>query len=63
MTGSTNADVAVAGTVLVAEAQTAGRGGSGGPWRRRRVPGGRLSWLPLLTGVAVVRRCTPRPDQ
>ena len=42
VTGSTNADVAVAGTVLVAEAQTAGRGGSGGPGRRHRVPGGRL---------------------
>jgi BirA family biotin operon repressor/biotin-[acetyl-CoA-carboxylase] ligase len=72
-TGSTNADLlaeARAGTrgglVLVAEAQTAGRGRLGRRWvsppratltfsvllRPAAVPGGLLGWLPLLAGVA-----------
>jgi BirA family transcriptional regulator, biotin operon repressor / biotin---[acetyl-CoA-carboxylase] ligase len=82
-TGSTNADLAAAagggaaaGTVLVAEAQTAGRGRLGRAWQappragltfslllRPAVPGARLTWLPLLTGVAVaaaVERLTER---
>jgi BirA family biotin operon repressor/biotin-[acetyl-CoA-carboxylase] ligase len=82
-TGSTNADLVVAagqgaleGAVLVAEAQTAGRGRLGRVWQappragltfsmllRPAVPGGRLTWLPLLTGVAVaaaVERLTER---
>jgi BirA family biotin operon repressor/biotin-[acetyl-CoA-carboxylase] ligase len=72
-TGSTNADLAASardgaaeGTVLVAEAQTAGRGRLGRSWQapprsgltfsmllRPEVPVGRHTWLPLLTGVAV----------
>ena len=82
-TGSTNADLAAAagdgapeGTVLVAEAQTAGRGRLARTWEtqpragltfslllRPAVPGGRLTWLPLLTGVAIaaaVERLTER---
>jgi BirA family biotin operon repressor/biotin-[acetyl-CoA-carboxylase] ligase len=82
-TGSTNADLvaaarggAAAGAVLVAEAQTAGRGRLGRVWQappragltfslllRPAVPGVRLTWLPLLTGVAVataVERLTER---
>jgi len=72
-TGSTNADlVAQAGTgaaeglVLVAEAQTAGRGRQGRRWtsppraaltfsvllRPRGVPPALLAWVPLLAGVA-----------
>ena len=72
-TGSTNADLlAVAregareGVVLVAEAQTAGRGRLGRRWvspprgtltfsvllRPAGVPAGLLGWLPLLAGVA-----------
>ncbi|POM26913.1 Bifunctional ligase/repressor BirA [Actinomadura rubteroloni] len=80
-TGSTNADLVVAakngvpeGSVLVTEAQTAGRGRLGRVWTapprsgltfsllvRPDVPVTRLSWAPLLTGVAVaaaVRRVT-----
>lgn len=73
-TGSSNADLlAVAregareGVVLVAEAQTAGRGRMGRRWisppgagltfsmllRPYGVPGALLGWLPLLTGAAV----------
>jgi BirA family biotin operon repressor/biotin-[acetyl-CoA-carboxylase] ligase len=73
-TGSTNADLlaearsgAGEGLVLVAEAQTAGRGRMGRRWvspprtaltfsvllRPARVPAGLLGWLPLLAGVAV----------
>ncbi|WP_344836932.1 biotin--[acetyl-CoA-carboxylase] ligase [Actinocorallia longicatena] len=74
-TGSTNADLAELakagapeGTVLVAEAQTAGRGRLGRQWSAPArsglmfsvllrpgpaVPPGRLGWIPLLTGVAV----------
>jgi biotin-[acetyl-CoA-carboxylase] ligase BirA-like protein len=82
-TGSTNADLAVAarggaaeGVVLVAEAQTAGKGRLGRAWQapprsgltfslllRPPVPPVRLTWLPLLTGVAVataVERITAR---
>jgi BirA family biotin operon repressor/biotin-[acetyl-CoA-carboxylase] ligase len=57
---------AAEGTVLVAEGQTAGRGRLGRAWQapprsgltfsmllRPRVPPGRHTWLPLLTGVAV----------
>jgi len=72
-TGSSNADLLAAagagaaeGTVLVAEAQTAGRGRLGRRWasppragltfslllRPDGVPAGLLSWLPLLAGVA-----------
>ncbi|MEW9547008.1 biotin--[acetyl-CoA-carboxylase] ligase [Nonomuraea sp. NPDC050783] len=71
-TGSTNADLAGAakegaaeGTVLVAEAQEAGRGRLGRSWTapprsgltfsvllRPRVPVAALGWLPLLYGVA-----------
>jgi BirA family biotin operon repressor/biotin-[acetyl-CoA-carboxylase] ligase len=84
-TGSTNADLAAVardgaaeGTVLVAEAQTAGRGRLGRSWQapprsgltfsmllRPEVPVGRHTWLPLLTGVAVataVERMTGRAD-
>ncbi|MFC0036969.1 biotin--[acetyl-CoA-carboxylase] ligase [Actinomadura rayongensis] len=80
-TGSTNADLVAAakngapeGSVLVTEAQTAGRGRLGRVWTapprsgltfsllvRPDVPVTRLSWAPLLTGVAVataVRRVT-----
>ena len=73
-TGSTNADLlaeaaagAPEGTVLVAEAQTAGKGRLGRSWaspagagltfsvllRPDGVPPMLLGWLPLLTGVAV----------
>src|ERR1019366_5531734 len=73
-TGSTNADMletarrgAPEGTVLVAEAQTAGRGRLGRSWvtspgaaltfsvllRPAAVPAGRRGWVPLLTGVSV----------
>ena len=72
-TGSTNADLlaearsgAQDGVVLVAEAQTAGRGRLGRRWvspprgtltfsvllRPAGVPAGLLGWLPLLAGVA-----------
>jgi len=72
-TGSTNADLlaearsgAPDGVVLVAEAQTAGRGRLGRRWvspprgtltfsvllRPAGVPAGLLGWLPLLAGVA-----------
>ncbi|GAA4621801.1 biotin--[acetyl-CoA-carboxylase] ligase [Actinoallomurus vinaceus] len=73
-TGSTNADLVAAardgadeGLVLVAEAQTAGRGRLDRAWTapprsglafsvllRPQVPLARLGWLPLMTGVAVV---------
>lgn len=74
-TGSTNADLlaearsgAPEGLVLVADAQTAGRGRMGRRWistpgaaltfsvllRPGGVPSGRLGWVPLLAGVAVV---------
>jgi BirA family biotin operon repressor/biotin-[acetyl-CoA-carboxylase] ligase len=72
-TGSTNADLlaearsgAAEGLVLVAEAQTAGRGRMGRRWispprraltfsvlLRPAVPAGLLGWVPLLAGVAV----------
>jgi BirA family transcriptional regulator, biotin operon repressor / biotin---[acetyl-CoA-carboxylase] ligase len=72
-TGSTNADLlaeaqagAGEGLVLVAEAQTAGRGRMGRRWvspprraltfsvlLRPAVPAGLLGWVPLLAGVAV----------
>src|SRR5215470_17590410 len=72
-TGSTNADLlaeaqagAGEGLVLVAEAQTAGRGRMGRRWisplrraltfsvlLRPAVPAGLLGWTPLLAGVAV----------
>src|SRR6516164_482086 len=72
-TGSSNADLLAAagagaaeGTVLVAEAQTAGRGRMGRRWasppgagltfsvllRPDGVPGALLGWVPLLAGVA-----------
>ncbi|WP_049575037.1 biotin--[acetyl-CoA-carboxylase] ligase [Streptomyces sp. SBT349] len=74
-TGSTNADLAeaaragtaAAGSVLIAEEQTSGRGRLGRRWSapsrsglflsvllqpEPEVPAGRLSWLPLLAGVA-----------
>ncbi|MFB4313396.1 biotin--[acetyl-CoA-carboxylase] ligase [Actinomadura sp. 21ATH] len=80
-TGSTNADLGDAagkgapeGSVLVAEAQSAGRGRLGRAWSapprsglmfsvllRPEVAADRLGWLPLLAGVAVasaVRRMT-----
>jgi BirA family transcriptional regulator, biotin operon repressor / biotin---[acetyl-CoA-carboxylase] ligase len=74
-TGSTNADLLAQarsgtreGLVLVAEAQTAGRGRMGRHWisapgaaltfsvllRPGGVPPGLLGWMPLLAGVAVV---------
>jgi BirA family biotin operon repressor/biotin-[acetyl-CoA-carboxylase] ligase len=74
VTGSTNADLLARaaagepeGAVLVAEAQSAGRGRLGRSWtsppraaltfsvllRPAAVPRARLGWLPLLTGVAV----------
>jgi BirA family transcriptional regulator, biotin operon repressor / biotin---[acetyl-CoA-carboxylase] ligase len=74
-TGSTNADVAAAamagaaeGLVVVAEAQSTGRGRLGRAWasppraglafsvllRPSGVPAGKLGWLPLLAGVALV---------
>jgi BirA family transcriptional regulator, biotin operon repressor / biotin---[acetyl-CoA-carboxylase] ligase len=72
-TGSTNDDVAALaragapeGTVLVAEAQTAGRGRLDRSWSsppragllfsvllRPAVPPARRTWIPLLTGLAV----------
>jgi BirA family biotin operon repressor/biotin-[acetyl-CoA-carboxylase] ligase len=73
-TGSTNADLLAEarsgngeGLVLVAEAQTAGRGRLGRPWispprsaltfsvllRPGGVPAALLGWVPLLAGVAV----------
>jgi len=72
-TGSTNADLlararagAAEGLVLVAEAQTSGRGRMGRRWispprraltfsvlLRPAVPAGLLGWAPLLAGVAV----------
>ena len=73
-TGSTNADLLAAarsgapeGLVLVAEAQTAGRGRMGRRWvsppcsaltfsvllRPAGVPASRLGWVPLLAGAAV----------
>jgi BirA family biotin operon repressor/biotin-[acetyl-CoA-carboxylase] ligase len=72
-TGSTNADLLAAartgapeGTVLIAEAQNAGRGRLGRSWisvpgaaltfsvlLRPVVPAANWGWLPLLTGVAV----------
>jgi BirA family biotin operon repressor/biotin-[acetyl-CoA-carboxylase] ligase len=74
-TGSTNADLAALaqqgadeGLVLVAEAQTSGRGRLDRTWTapprsgltfsvllRPGVPAARLAWLPLLAGLAVVR--------
>jgi BirA family transcriptional regulator, biotin operon repressor / biotin---[acetyl-CoA-carboxylase] ligase len=75
-TGSTNADLlaaarvgAAAGSVLVAEEQTAGRGRLGRSWqspigagltfsvllRPAAIAPGSRGWLPLLTGVAVAR--------
>ena len=74
-TGSTNDDVAALaragapeGTVLVAEAQTSGRGRLGRSWTsppragllfsvllRPSVPMARRTWIPLLTGLAVQR--------
>jgi BirA family biotin operon repressor/biotin-[acetyl-CoA-carboxylase] ligase len=78
-TGSTNADLLAAarageaeGLVLVAEAQTAGRGRLGRRWqsppgtaltfsvllRPAGVPAASLGWLPLLAGVAVASAVT-----
>lgn len=74
-TGSTNADVlaaaaagAAAGTVLVAELQTGGRGRLGRNWQspagagltfsvllRPAPPPATWGWLPLLTGLALAR--------
>jgi BirA family biotin operon repressor/biotin-[acetyl-CoA-carboxylase] ligase len=78
-TGSTNADLAAAaqegaaeGLVLVAEAQSAGRGRLDRVWLappraaltlsvllRPTVPAVRLGWLPLLAGVALVEAVGP----
>jgi BirA family transcriptional regulator, biotin operon repressor / biotin---[acetyl-CoA-carboxylase] ligase len=71
-------DGAPEGTVLVAELQTAGKGRLGRGWQapprsgltfslllRPRVAATRLTWVPLLTGVAVaiaVERMTSRAD-
>lgn len=78
-TGSTNADLvaaaqaggAAAGTVLVAEEQTAGRGRLGRGWSaparsglffsvllEPRAPAERWGWLPLLAGVATATALT-----
>jgi BirA family biotin operon repressor/biotin-[acetyl-CoA-carboxylase] ligase len=74
VTGSTNADLVaaaltgeLAGLVLVADEQTAGRGRLGRSWSapagsglavsvllRPAVAANRLGWLPLVTGLAVV---------
>ena len=74
-TGSTNADLlaaaaagAAAGTVLVAELQTGGRGRLGRSWEspagagltfslllRPAPPASSWGWLPLLTGLALAR--------
>jgi BirA family transcriptional regulator, biotin operon repressor / biotin---[acetyl-CoA-carboxylase] ligase len=74
-TGSTNADLlaaaaggAAAGTVLVAESQSGGRGRLGRSWEspigagltfsmllRPAPPSSTWSWLPLLTGLALAR--------
>lgn len=75
-TGSTNADLLaaatagrdIAGTVLLAEAQTSGRGRNGRSWATvphaqvtlsvgvdaSAVPSDAWGWLPLATGIAVV---------
>ena len=74
LTGSTNADLlergargAPEGSVLAAEAQTAGRGRMGRAWisppgaglmfsvllRPQAVPPARRGWIPLLAGVAI----------
>jgi BirA family biotin operon repressor/biotin-[acetyl-CoA-carboxylase] ligase len=79
LTGSTNADLleraaggAPEGSVLVAEAQTAGRGRMGRAWlsppgaalmfsvllRPAAVPPGRRGWIPLLAGLAVASAVT-----
>ncbi len=79
LTGSTNADLlaqaaagAPQGSVLVAEAQTAGRGRMGRTWasppgaalmfsallRPDAVPPRRRGWIPLLAGVAVASAVT-----
>jgi BirA family transcriptional regulator, biotin operon repressor / biotin---[acetyl-CoA-carboxylase] ligase len=80
-TGSTNADLLaraaagtdIAGTVLIAEHQTAGRGRHGRGWSASPraqitmsvavsvvdVPATGWGWLPLATGVAVVDAVTP----
>jgi BirA family biotin operon repressor/biotin-[acetyl-CoA-carboxylase] ligase len=78
-TGSTNADLLAAaragepeGLVLVADAQTAGRGRQGRSWksppgaslmfsvllRPAGVPAASIGWLPLLAGVAVAAAVT-----
>lgn len=76
-TGSTNTDLlagggAPSGSVLVADAQTAGRGRQGRAWtsppgagltfsllvRPAAVDAGRLPWLPLVAGTAVATAVT-----